>query len=128
MHAGQEWIVDALGCSPARLADLGVVRAVCEAIVRDLGLQVVGAPHWRRFPAPGGVTGLYLLSESHLACHTFPEHGLATFNLYCCRPRAEWPWEARLAESLGAERVELRCVARGEALATVTAPGQGAPR
>ena len=128
MNAGQEWIVDALGCSPDRLADLAAMRLVCDSVVRELGLHVVGAPLWHRFPAPGGVTGLYLLSESHLACHTFPEHGLATFNLYCCRPRPEWPWEMRLAELLGAERVELRCVSRGEALAAVTALGQGAAR
>jgi S-adenosylmethionine decarboxylase len=126
MNAGQEWIVDALGCSPDRLADLAAVRAACDAVVRDLRLQVVGVPHWHRFPAPGGVTGLYLLSESHLACHTFPEHGLATFNLYCCRPRAEWPWEARLVELLDAERVELRCVARGDVFSSATR--QGAPR
>jgi len=33
-----------------------------------------------------GVTGLLLLTESHLACDTFPERGFASFNLYCCRP------------------------------------------
>jgi len=32
------------------------------------------------------VTGLLLLTESHLACDTFPERGFASFNLYCCRP------------------------------------------
>jgi S-adenosylmethionine decarboxylase len=128
MNAGQEWIVDAVGCSPDRLADLAAVRLVCESAIRELGLHVVGAPLWHQFPTPGGVTGLYLLSESHLACHTFPEHGLATFNLYCCRPRPEWPWEMRLAEFLGAERVELRYVARGDVQAAIAVSGQGAPR
>jgi S-adenosylmethionine decarboxylase len=61
----------------------------------------------------GGVTGMLLLTESHLACHTFPERGYASFNLYCCRPRDEWPWPERLAESLGARRVEVRSFMRG---------------
>ena len=74
---------------------------------------MLGPGLWHRFPFPGGVTGLYLLTESHLACHTYPEHALATFNLYCCRPRPRWPWEQRLAEVLGAARVLVRCLPRG---------------
>jgi S-adenosylmethionine decarboxylase len=68
---------------------------------------------WHQFPQPGGVTGLYLLSESHLACHTFPETRLATFNLYCCRARPPFEWEARLQAMLGATRVTVRTAVRG---------------
>jgi S-adenosylmethionine decarboxylase len=129
MTAGQEWIVDASDCSAARLADLGRVQACCEAILRDLGLRVLGPAQWRQFPAPGGVTGLYLLSESHLACHTFPELGLATFNLYCCRQRPEWPWARRLTDLLGAGHVEVRCLERGQAASAERQHlAQGAPR
>src|SRR4051812_26682465 len=66
------------------------------------------------FPGEGGITGLLLLTESHLACHTFPERGFAAFNLYCCRPGAEWPWPERLRVALGAETVLVRRLARGE--------------
>ena len=62
-----------------------------------------------------GVTALYLLAESHLACHTYPESQLATFNLYCCRERAAVDWPALLAEALGAARVQVTTVARGGA-------------
>lgn len=111
--AGCEWLVDASGCAAERLRSLEVVRSVCERVVRELELQVVGAPLWRQFPEPGGVTGLCLLSESHLACHTWPERGLATFNLFCCRQRREWPWDARLRELLSAEHVSVRMMERG---------------
>ena len=66
---------------------------------------------------PGGVTGLALLSESHLACHTYPEFGVATFNLYCCRARPRWNWEAVLAEMLGATSVTVRVLERRAAFA-----------
>lgn len=112
---GEEWIVDATGCDPSRLRELEILRAVMSALVDDLGLLVVGAPQWHRFGGPGGVTGLYLLSESHLAVHTYPEHALATFNLYCCRERPAWPWAERLAALLGATHVSVRRVARGAA-------------
>jgi S-adenosylmethionine decarboxylase len=107
-----EFLIEAYGCRPAVLRDLAAVRAVCERAVGELGLTVVGAPQWHQFPGEAGVTGLYLLAESHLTCHTFPEHGFASFNLYCCRPRQRWAWEARLADALGAERVAVRELAR----------------
>jgi S-adenosylmethionine decarboxylase len=110
---GTEWLVDAHGCDPARLGSEGHLRALFARIVHELGLNPAGEPTWRTFPAPGGVTGMLLLTESHLACHTFPERAFAAFSLYCCRPRPEWPWAERLAEDLGARRVEVRAVVRG---------------
>jgi S-adenosylmethionine decarboxylase len=114
MKAGNEWLVDATGCSADSLRNLETVRHACDEVIRDLSLRVVGEPVWHKFPGEGGVTGLYLLMESHLSCHTYPEAGIATFNLYCCRPRNEWPWQERLTELLGASRVIVRFVARGE--------------
>lgn len=114
MNVGTEWLVDAEGCSAEALRDIETLRRVCDTVIRDLTLQVVGEPQWHQFAQPGGVTGLYLLTESHLACHTYPETGIATFNLYCCKTRPEWRWEERLTESLGATRVRVRFACRGE--------------
>jgi S-adenosylmethionine decarboxylase len=113
MSVGTEWLVDAEGCSPELLRDVEALRAVCEEVVADLDLRVVGQPQWHKFPSPGGVTGLYLLTESHLACHTYPESQTATFNLYCCRPRRDFAWDKRLPELLGARRVTVALATRG---------------
>jgi S-adenosylmethionine decarboxylase len=118
MNIGTEWLVDAEGCSPDLLRDLKTVRGLCEEVVADLDLRVVGDPMWHQFPQPGGITGLYLLTESHLACHTFPETGIATFNLYCCRPRPPFAWEDRLRAVLSASQVTVRTAARGSEAAT----------
>lgn len=109
---GIEWVVEALDCWPDRLRDETMLRSACERLLTELELRTLGTL-WHRFPSPGGVTGLYLLSESHLACHTYPEHGLATFNLYCCRPRPRWAWEENLRELLGARVVHVRSLPRG---------------
>jgi S-adenosylmethionine decarboxylase len=113
LQVGTEWLVDAEGCRPDALRDAPLLRRLCEQILTTLELRTVGDGVWHQFPPPSGVTGLFLLTESHLACHTYPEIGLATFNLYCCRSRRRWPWEARLAELLGAARVTVRSVSRG---------------
>jgi S-adenosylmethionine decarboxylase len=111
---GTEWVVDAHGCDPHALRTREVLEALFRQVVEELGLRPVGEAVWREFPGQGGITGLLLLTESHLACHTFPERGFAAFNLYCCRPREDWPWVDRLRASLGAERVSVRRLLRGE--------------
>jgi S-adenosylmethionine decarboxylase len=109
---GREWIVEAHGCDPAALADLPTLQGLFARMVEELGLHPVAEPVWHVFPGPGGITGLCALAESHLACHTFPEHGSLCLNLFCCTPRPEWDYPARLRELLGAETVEVRAVDR----------------
>ena len=110
--SGREWLIDAAGCDPGRLADAAVLRDLLGAVVADLRLRPVGPGLWHRFPEPGGVTGMILLAESHLTCHTWPELGTAAFNLFCCRPRPDWPWDEKLRSFLQARCVTVRVVER----------------
>jgi S-adenosylmethionine decarboxylase len=114
MH-GTEWLVDARGCSPGRLRDRASVCGLLDRIVATMDLHVV-ATTVHVFPGPGGITALYLLSESHLTIHTFPETGSATLNVYCCTPRKPAPWADVLGELLGAQSVRVsehgRCTER----------------
>jgi S-adenosylmethionine decarboxylase len=112
---GAEWLVDASGCRRDALRSVAVFEALFARIVAELGLRPVQPVVWHQFPGTGGLTGLLLLSESHLACHTFPEHGFAALNLYCCRDRPEWDWTGALVDALGASHVSVRRLARGSA-------------
>lgn len=112
MHGGIEWLVDAHDCVPARLRDRAAVLALLDRIVEAMQLQVV-ATAVHVFPGAGGVTAMYLLAESHLTIHTFPETGTATLNAYCCRARAPAPWRELLGELLGAGAVTVSEHARG---------------
>ena len=112
MTLGTEWLIDASGCDKEALADLDRLRAVFQRVIRDLDLNVLGEIAWHQFDHPGGVSGLALLSESHLSCHTYPEFRAATFNLYCCRERTSWSWETILKEMLGATEVNVRVFER----------------
>lgn len=112
MIVGTEWLIEAAGCNADSLRDESALRALFDRIMDDLGLKSVGAV-WYKFPGEGGVTGLVALTESHLACHTYPEHGTATFNLYCCRTRPEWDWSANLKQALSACDVKVHRIERG---------------
>jgi S-adenosylmethionine decarboxylase len=110
--AGVQYIVDASGCDPNALRSMAVLQSLFRDIIGSIGLTTIGAPLWHAFPGEGGVTGITMLSESHLSVHTYPETGHAAFDLYCCRPNAEWPWNDRLASALGATTVTVRVVPR----------------
>ena len=112
MTLGTEWLIDASGCDAAALADLDRLRAVFNRVIHDLELNVLGEIAWHQFEHPGGLSGLALLSESHLTCHPYPEFRAATFNLYCCRERASWSWDTALKEMLGATEVKVRVFER----------------
>lgn len=123
MIVGTEWLIEANGCDAVALRDEALVRVVLHSVIEDLGLKSIGDV-WHKFPGEGGVTGMIALTESHLACHTYPEHGIATFNLYCCRTRPEWNWQERLTELLGAASVNVTKIERGShEIQTATAGG-----
>jgi S-adenosylmethionine decarboxylase len=115
---GLEWIVEAHGCDSQSLAEMPKLRALFETMIAQIGLRPVGEAQWHQFPAtpgtrqPGGITGLCLLAESHLAVHTFPEHGSLCLNLFCCKPRADWDFAGHLKQHFGAQSVEVRKLER----------------
>jgi len=109
---GIEWVVDAHGCAAGSLRNPELLRELFDRIISALRLQPIGETHWHQFPNTGGITGLCLLAESHLACHTFPEFGSLCLNLFCCVPRDAWDFEAALAAAFGATSVTVRTVTR----------------
>ena len=118
MIVGTEWLVEAIGCDAESLRDESLVRSIMSDVISDLGLLAVGSV-WHKFPGEGGVTGLIALTESHLACHTYPEYGTATFNLYCCRTRPEWHWDSVLKAKFFATTVIVTKIERGEGTTTI---------
>ncbi len=122
MIVGTEWLIEAKNCNENLLRDEHTLRRVFDAIIKDLGLKTLGKDIWHKFPGEGGVTGLIALTESHLACHTYPEYNIATFNLYCCKTRPEWDWENNLQKMLEAEEVLITKIERGGEIRNASVP------
>lgn len=88
MH-GLHLTADLRGCSTKlpSMTDPIALRNLCLGAVRDAALQPVGEL-FHTFPGSpgkeGGVTGVVLLAESHLAVHTWPELLAVTLDVYVC--------------------------------------------
>jgi len=114
MHGGIEWLIDGHRCDPEKLRDRSAVLGTLDRIVAAMDLHVVSAAV-HVFPGAGGITAMYLLAESHLTIHTFPESGSVTLNAYCCRPRSAAAWRELLVAQLGAGDVTVSEHVRGRA-------------
>jgi len=123
--SGIEWVVDAHGCSAEALSSPALLRELFARIIGALQLRPVGETQWHQFPNTGGITGLCLLAESHLACHTFPEFGSLCLNLFCCVPRESWDFENDIAEMFGATSVAVRTLTRTYGGALSLEPTEG---
>jgi S-adenosylmethionine decarboxylase len=110
--AGIEWVVEAYGCHSDLLREVKRVEALDETVRRELSFKLAAPVSVYQFPNPGGVTVLSLLKESHVAVHTFPEHGLLCLNVFCCRPRPEWDFVGYLKREFGARSVHVRRLER----------------
>ena len=58
------------------------VQNLLETAVKVADLTKISS-HYFQFQ-PHGATGVVLLAESHLSIHTWPEHGLATVDVFTC--------------------------------------------
>lgn len=122
MIVGTEWLIEAEDCNAEKLRDLDTLQTVFAKLIADLSLKTIGEINWHKFEGEGGITGLVMLTESHLACHTYPEFETATFNLYCCRSRPEWNWEENLSELLEAKNVNVTKIERGNPQSKIQNP------
>lgn len=88
---GTHILVEAYDCEPKKLDNLkGVQSAMVEAA--ELAGATVLDVAFRQF-APQGVSGVVIISESHLTIHTWPEFGYAAIDLFTCGTKAD-PWKA----------------------------------
>ncbi|MDX3906068.1 MAG: polyamine aminopropyltransferase [Pigmentiphaga sp.] len=87
-------------CDPVLMTDADALARLCRRHTFEAGLTLV-AEKWHTFPEyqgqPGGVTGMLLLAESHLAVHTWPERKGVTLDVYVCNFQED---NSRKAEAL----------------------------
>lgn len=82
IKVGTHIIVDAWGCPDDLLNSVDAISLITREAVRVSGGTLVDfcVHHF----SPHGVTATATLAESHLAIHTWPEHGYLGMDLFFC--------------------------------------------
>lgn len=70
-------------CGDQYLRSREVLRTHCLSLVAGVSLTITG-DYFHQFPDWSGVTGVVVLSESHVALHTWPERNAVTLDVYVC--------------------------------------------
>lgn len=77
---------------------IGVIEDLAQLIISDLNLIVV--KKLSHLFSPKGITLVYILSESHLAIHTWPELGMIHIDLVICSLLTQMEFENSLTYAL----------------------------
>jgi S-adenosylmethionine decarboxylase len=109
---GVHFLLDVAGAPFATLDDPILVETLLVDAVKAMGAKVLGI-HIHRLN-PQGVSGVVVISESHLTIHTWPERGEAAVDLFTCGDvaRARTAVDA-LARALGAAKATVEERVRG---------------
>jgi len=75
-------IAEFRGVDPRKISRVEDLRVVLDRVVAKSGLHVVSSS-FHQFE-PYGVSAIYLLSESHLSVHTWPEYGYMALDIFTC--------------------------------------------
>jgi len=87
-HAlGRHILCEAYECDPEVLDDLKLVENIMVSAALRAGAEVREVA-FHRF-SPQGVSGVVVISESHLAIHTWPELGYAAIDVFTCGDRVD---------------------------------------
>ena len=109
---GQHTLLEYYDCDVDRLKRTREVKAVTCAAVRHGGGTIVKTV-FHNF-SPWGVSGVVVITESHVTIHTWPEHAYAAVDIFSCSDKLDHATiRSDLQRLLGARRVKKRSFKRG---------------
>ncbi|MGI6485716.1 MAG: adenosylmethionine decarboxylase [Tepidanaerobacteraceae bacterium] len=88
---GRHILAEIYNCDPKILNDEESIEQILVNAALVAGAEVREVA-FHKF-SPQGVSGVVVISESHLAIHTWPEFGYAAVDVFTCGERVN-PWDA----------------------------------
>ncbi|OES44167.1 adenosylmethionine decarboxylase [Domibacillus iocasae] len=108
---GRHVISELWGCNFDKLNDMEVIERIFVDAALKSGAEIREVA-FHKF-APQGVSGVVIISESHLTIHSFPEHGYASIDVYTCGDLDPNIAANYIADALEAETRETIEIPRG---------------
>lgn len=109
---GRHILAEFYGCPMETLSDLEQIKQSMVAAALEAGAEVKETI-FHQF-SPQGISGVVVISESHLAIHTWPEFGYAAVDVFTCGQTVD-PWVScnYLKEKFSAQNMSAREIERG---------------
>lgn len=93
MEYGKHLLVEVITKNNKDLANKKLIKKVFLEITKAIDVMGVLPPVIYQFPKkpdidkkyPPGITAFYIITESHLSIHTWPENNYFAFDLFSCR-------------------------------------------
>ncbi|MCO6041277.1 MAG: S-adenosylmethionine decarboxylase [Thermococcaceae archaeon] len=79
---GMHVVLDLYECDPQILDDIEKIEEILTKAAEVANATIIDK-RFHKF-SPQGVSGVVVVSESHIAIHTWPEHGYAAVDVYTC--------------------------------------------
>lgn len=110
VHLGQHVLAEFFECDPNILNNVKLVEKLMVEAALECGATIV-QKCFHMFN-PYGVSGVVIISESHLAIHTWPELGYAAVDLFTCGdkcdPKVSYEYLRKMFNSTNASYTELK--------------------
>ena len=108
-YLGRHILAEFFDCDPNVLNNPALVEKYMLDAALECGATIVNKCF--HLFAPHGVSGVVIISESHLAIHTWPEFGYAAVDLFTCGeqcdPKVSYEFLKRKFNSRGAKYTQL---------------------
>jgi S-adenosylmethionine decarboxylase len=117
---GRHVIADLWECKQDLLLNIDTVEKIMVDAALEAGADVREVT-FHQFN-PHGVSGVVVISESHLTIHSFPEHNYASVDVYTCGDMNPHVATKYLAEQFQAKRLETLEILRGQGSLKVEKP------
>jgi S-adenosylmethionine decarboxylase len=109
---GRHVLAEFYGCPTEILNDIQKIERMMVDAALEAGAEIREVA-FHKF-SPQGVSGVVVISESHLAIHTWPELGYAAVDVFTCGDTVD-PWVScnYLKDHFSAERLSAQEIKRG---------------
>ncbi|MFZ5642025.1 MAG: adenosylmethionine decarboxylase [Bacillota bacterium] len=109
---GIQLLAEIWECDKQKLDDINGIQNIMVSAAKNADAEVREVA-FHRFE-PHGVSGVVVISESHLTIHTWPELSYAAVDIFTCGEHVD-PWDAleKITQELNAEEAHVIEISRG---------------
>ena len=109
--------IDGFGGNPRLLGNEDLVRNLLDRYPDEIGMTKITTPHCFEYhgekPEDWGVSGFVIIAESHIAIHTFPQHGQVWVDVFSCKGFDETPAIDLIVEAFTLQDTRVHMLERG---------------